>query len=122
METPPEISFRHTDPSDEERAYIMDRIDKLNRFCDHITSCSVSLDREQRKADTGDFHRARVRVHVPPNHEIIGEHNPTDSKRQVDLSGAVTDAFDNAERQLRRLNKKQNQKNRPGPGIPPQKP
>lgn len=122
MEAPPEISFRHADPSDDDRAYIMDRIDKLERFCDHITTCSVSIDREQSKADTGDLFRARVLVHVPPNHEIVGEHSPTSSKQRVDLQGAIKDAFDNAERRLRRLNQKQNAKKRPGAGIPPQKP
>ena len=122
METLPEISYRHTNPTDDERVHLYERIDKLEHFCDHITSCSVSLDHEQGTADTGDVFRARVRLHVPPNHEIIGEHTPHDSKQAVDLRAAINDAFDSAERQLRRLNRKQNRKNRPGDGIPTQKP
>jgi len=114
MQTPPEISFRHAQPSEADREHILKRIDKLNRYCDHITTCSVSVDREQNAADTGDVFRARVRVHVPPQHEIIGEHSPTDSKQRVDLWGAINDAFESAERQLRKLNEKQNRKNQTG--------
>lgn len=110
MEAPPEISFRHAAPADSERELILGRIEKLERFCDHITTCSVSVDREQKTADTGDSFRARVRVHVPPNHELVGQHSPTQSKQHVDLAGAINDAFDGIERQLRKLNELQNRK------------
>lgn len=110
MEAPPEIAFRHADPTAEEREYVHRRIDKLERYCDHITTCHVSVDREQHNAGTGDVYRARVRLHVPPNHEVIGEHSPTDSKAQLDLMAALKDAFDSAERQLRRINRTQNDK------------
>lgn len=110
METPPEITFEHMNPSEEERAHVLDRVAKLERYCDHITTCSVAVGVEQREADTGDFYRARVRVHVPPNHEIVAEHAPSGVKRQVALRQAVNDAFDMAERQLRDLNDKQNRK------------
>jgi ribosomal subunit interface protein len=110
MEAPPEVAFRHADPTDEQRDYIRRRIDKLERYCDHITTCHVSVDREQHHAGTGDVYRARVRVHVPPNHEVIGEHSPTESKNQLDLMAALKDAFDSAERQLRRINQFHNDK------------
>lgn len=112
MEVPPEIAYRHVDPSESERAFVDEHIAKLERYCDHITSCSVSIEREQLEAATGDTFRVRVRVHVPPHHELIGEHTPTASKSQVGLTDAINDAFKGVERQLRRLNDKQNDKSR----------
>lgn len=110
MQTPPEITYRHSEPTPAERNYIEKRIAKLEWYCDSITTCSVSVDREQRTADTGDVFRARVRIHVPPKHEIIAEHSPTDSKEELDLLSALKDAFDSAERQLRRLTTARNPK------------
>lgn len=94
-----QLSFRDVPPPRqaelEER--VRRRAEKLERFCDHITSCRVAIERRG----------VRIDLTVPPGHELVVRKEPGDNDGQSDLLTVVNGAFEAAERQLKALVEKQ---------------
>jgi cold shock CspA family protein/ribosome-associated translation inhibitor RaiA len=109
MEIPLQLSFRDIPPARqgelEER--VRTRADKLERFCDHITSCRVAVERPNLHQESGNAFRVRLDITVPPGHEIVVRKEPGDNDLHSDLLTVVNGAFDAAERQLKELVERQ---------------
>jgi cold shock CspA family protein len=107
MNLPLEISFRNV----QKRKYLVDLIveksRKLDEFCDHISSCRVSIEKVQKHQHSGRRYRVRVDITVPPGHELAVDRNPSKGDFHVELSTEIREAFDAAFRQLKELNAKQ---------------
>jgi len=79
------------------------RAEKLERFCDHIVSCRVAIDRPHRFETSGNPYRMRIEVSVPPGHDIVVRKEPGDFDLHTDILTIVNGAFEAAERQLKEL-------------------
>src|SRR4051794_33028801 len=77
------------------------RAEKLERFCDHIVSCRVAIDRPHRFETSGNPYRMRIEVSVPPGHDIVVRKEPGDFDLHTDILTIVNAAFEAAERQLK---------------------
>ena len=86
---------------------VRQRAEKLERYCDHIMSCRVAIERPHRAEASGNPYRVRIDLTVPPGHELVVRKEPGDNDLQSDLITVVNGAFEAAERQLKALVEKQ---------------
>lgn len=92
MQVPLEISTRRIDLSTDLEADLRRRATKLERLYDRITSCRIAVERETSRQEGGPY-RVRLDITVPGS-ELVA------NKAAEDLSVAIRDAFQAAERQV----------------------
>jgi ribosomal subunit interface protein len=99
MQVTPQIHFRGMEPSPSVEDVIRDRIGRLARFHDRITSCNVVVEAPHRHGRQGRIFQVRVDVMVP-GHEIVTGRQPSESHAHEDVYVAIRDSFDAAQRRL----------------------
>ena len=70
MQVTPEIKFHDVDRSQWVEDYIAERVGRLERFADGITSCHVTLAQEQASHAKGNRYSVMIEVRLPPNHDL----------------------------------------------------
>ncbi len=98
MKLNPEITFRGFPHSDALEADIRQKLDKLDRFFEHIMSCRVVVELGHRHHQ-GNLYHVRVLITVP-GRELVVSRDPAEHQAHEDAFVAVRDAFDAARRQL----------------------
>jgi ribosome-associated translation inhibitor RaiA len=73
--------------------------EKLEHYCDHITSCHVTFMKPHRHHRQGNHYDARIRL-VVPGKELVISNRPTDHASTEDPRKLVREVFDEARRQL----------------------
>lgn len=100
MQIPLEISYRQMDSSEHIEADIRDRVDKLERRCDWIVGCHVTVEAPHHHHRKGNRYHVRIRLTVPPRREITVSHEGGQRPSHEDVHIAIRDAFRAARRQL----------------------
>lgn len=110
----PQVSYRQFTKRTDLDALIRERIDKLDRYCDHIDAVSVVIERpnanpggQRGSAGKGSGLRVRINMTVAPQHELTATHEPQDGDPGDDPRKVIRETFDIAERQLKKLVQKQ---------------
>ncbi len=109
MQVPLEISFHNMPSSTAAETIVREKSAKLDKIHDRLSSCRVAIDKPQEHQKSGNPYRVRIDITVPPGQEIVVDRNPGDGSMHLDLEAVIRDAFDKAERQLKRLVEKQRQ-------------
>jgi ribosomal subunit interface protein len=109
MKIPPEITFRGVEKTDAIETLIYEKIAKLERVCDHISSCHIAVEKEQDRPRDRSPYRVRLDITVPPDHELAAESTMGHRTQYAELDTVIRDAFDKAWRQLRDLSKQQHE-------------
>lgn len=99
MQTEPKILFRGMDSSPSVEEVLRERIARLSRFHDRISSCSVVVEAPHRHGRKGGIYRVRVDVKVP-GREIVTKQSPEENHAHEDVYVAIRDSFDAMQRQL----------------------
>ena len=99
MNTPVRITFRHLEPSDALRQHIEAESDKLEEFFKPIIDCHVVVDLPNRTVSGGQPYRVRIELAVP-GERIVGGVDPSAAKERKDAFLAISEAFDNTQREL----------------------
>lgn len=99
MQTPLQITFRHMEHSDALDARIREEVDKLETLYDRITRCHVTVDLPHNHQRHGKHFTVRVEVSIPHDTIVIAR-DPSDDTTAEDPYAAVSEAFDQARRQL----------------------
>jgi cold shock CspA family protein len=86
---------------------ISERAQKLDHFCDHIISCRVAVERPHHAASSGNPHRVRIDVTVPPGHELVVDKGPPNVPFDESLETTIIESFKAMERQLKELSDRQ---------------
>lgn len=107
MQLPVEISYHGVPKNAEIDALILAKAERLNKFCDHISRCDVIIEQPNHAQQSGNAHRVRIDVTVPPGHELVADERPTEHEMHEPLSKIVNDAFKTMERQLKELVQRQ---------------
>lgn len=107
MQVPLEIAYHQITKSEAIDALIRSKMDHLETFCDHISSCAIAVERPHLHERSGNPYRVRLDIHVPPGHEIVAVAGLDHNGMHDDLQTVVIDAFDKAERQLKELVERQ---------------
>jgi cold shock CspA family protein/ribosome-associated translation inhibitor RaiA len=107
MKVPLQVAFHGVPSSERIEALVRERVAKLERACDHITSCRVTIEKPHRSRGTAEHWQVRVDLTVPPGHELVVRRESTENTARDGLYGVVTEVFDAAWRRLEKLNKRQ---------------
>jgi ribosomal subunit interface protein len=99
METPLEIAFVDTDSSPAAETQIRERVARLERRFDRITSCHVYVAAPHRQHRKGNEFEVRIELRVPGT-ELVVANRPGDAHAHDDLYVAIRDAFQAMESQL----------------------
>ena len=107
MQLPLEVSYRGVEKSDDIDTLIRTKADRLDRFCDHITRCTVAVEKPNHAQHSGNNFRVRVDVTVPPGHELVADEKQNEHEMHEPLTKIINDAFKNMERQVKELAERQ---------------
>ena len=102
MQTPPEIIFHDVDRSAWVENYILERVQRLDRFADGITSCRVSLTQDQASHHKGNRYTLMVEVRTPPNHDLAAKKAKVIRDMPTQLPALINLGFGAIERQLKK--------------------
>jgi cold shock CspA family protein/ribosome-associated translation inhibitor RaiA len=107
MQLPLEITVRNVQRTPDLDRMIERRVSKLEKVCDHITRCHVTVERPHEHATSGNPYRVALDITVPPGHEIVVDKRPRDHDLHDTLRTVIGNAFEAAERQLQELVQRQ---------------
>ena len=110
MQIQPQVTFKEIDRSDEIEARVRERIKGLEKVSDRITSCHVRVRAPHQRHRKGAQYVIDIDVITPSGSVHIGR-EPGDNFAHEDVNVAIRDAFNAAERKLRKL--KERHKGRP---------
>ena len=102
MQTAPEVIFHDVDRSAWVENYILERVQRLERFAEGITSCRVSLAQEQASHHKGNRYSVMVEVRLPPNHDLAAKKAKVIRDMPQQLPALINLAFGAIERQLKK--------------------
>ena len=105
MQTPLELNFANMQRSDAVETEVRERVERLEKFFNGITSCHVFVDASHLRHRKGNLHEVRIEVRVPGT-ELAVNKKPGDVNAHEDVHVAVRDAFDAMERQLKKWKQK----------------
>jgi hypothetical protein len=107
MNVPLELTFRDIEPSEPVKKLIYKRAERLERICDYLSSCRVSVEQETRRRREGNDYHVRIDLTVPPSHELVVSRDPGGADKRGDLRLVIGRAFDAAQKQLKELVQRQ---------------
>ncbi len=110
MEVPLELSFRDIKKTPDLEQLINDKVDDLEKVCNNLISCRMAVEKPQEHLKSGNPYRVRLTLRVPPGHEIVVKREPGTGNMHDPLDIIIRDAFSAAQRQLRELMERQQQK------------
>lgn len=99
MQLPLQIRFHNLEPSDAVEANIRKHAERLERFCDQIISCRVTIDAPHKHHHQGNMYHVTVDVRTPGD-ESVASRGPAQHHAHEDVYVAIRDAFDAVQRQL----------------------
>jgi len=102
MQTPPEVIFHDVDRSPWVEQYVLERVQRLARFADGITSCRATLTQEQASQHKGNRYSVLVEVRMPPGHDLAAKKAKIIHDMQNQLPALINLAFGAIERQLKK--------------------
>jgi hypothetical protein len=68
-----EISYRDVEKSDAIETLIHEKVAKLEKLCDYISSCHIAVEKIHDRPSHGSPYRVRIDMTVPPGHELVWE-------------------------------------------------
>lgn len=103
MDVPLEIRFHNLQSSETVESLIRERVERLEKFFDRITSCRVAVEAPHRQHRKGNIYTIFITIGVPGAElNVNREPHKVDQRYvQPDIYHAIRDAFDAAERQVR---------------------
>jgi cold shock CspA family protein len=102
MQTAPELIFHDVDRSAWVENYMLERVQRLDKFADGITSCRVTLTQEQASHHKGNRYSVLVEVRMPPHHDLAARKAKVIRDMQTQLPALINLAFGAIERQLKK--------------------
>jgi ribosomal subunit interface protein len=94
MQLPLQITIQNIDQSEALEARIRAKAGKLDEFFQHISSCRVVVEQQDKHRHQGKQFSVRIDIKVPGNEIVV------DRAHSEDVYVALRDAFDAAKRKL----------------------
>jgi ribosomal subunit interface protein len=106
MQLPVQITFRHMQASEAMEAAIRKRAEQLDQFHDHIMSCRVVVEPQQRHTNQGNLYSVRIDIKTPGRELVVSRESEL-HKEYEDVYVSIRDAFDAMRRQLEDVRRRQ---------------
>jgi cold shock CspA family protein len=100
MQAPPEIAFRHYEPSNEVRSQIEREVKRLEKFGPRITGCNVVIEGPGAHHRRGAPFKVSLRIAMPKRKEIAVSRTHADAQQREHPLAAIREAFNEAIRQI----------------------
>ena len=107
MQVPLEITFRNVRKDTAIEDLIRQQAAKLERICNHISSCRIAVEKPQEHQRIGNPFRVRIDVMVPSEHELVAIRDSSEGDLHEQLSTVIRNAFAAMRRQLKKLVERQ---------------
>lgn len=107
MQVPLEISFREIEKNEALEALINDEAAKLEKICDYLISCRIAVEKPHEHQRSGSPYRVRIKVTLPPGHEIVAVRESGESDMHEPLHTVLRNAFEAVQRQLKKVTAQQ---------------
>ncbi len=115
MEVQPIVHFPDSPSDDALVAEVQRLAARLERYCDHIVSCRVVVERPNKHPDHGSGYRVRAEVTVPPRHELVAERDSGQGHIHQDAGLVLRETFRALEEQVRKLDDQENRRTKRHP-------
>lgn len=112
MNNPVEIALRGIPASNALERYIGEEAQRLHGICDHIRSCQLLAEAQQREKGQGTRLAVRLEITLPGTEVVVNREHGSD------IYAAVHDAFAAAGRQLREHMRRRDIETRSRDGTP----
>jgi ribosomal subunit interface protein len=99
MQIPLQIHFHNLESSDAVESNVRKHAEQLERFCDEIISCRVTIEAPHKRHQRGNIYQVTVDVRTPGD-ESVASRTPAQHHAHEDVYVAIGDAFDAVQRQL----------------------
>ena len=83
-------------------AFVTQRLDRLDRLASGITSCRLTLTREQSSQHQGNLYSVLVELRLPPNHDLAVKKQQAIKESVPQLHALITEGFEAIERKLQK--------------------
>jgi len=93
MQTPPEIAYRHVEPTESIQAFIAEEIKRLDALDDRLMACRVMVELPEHRHRRGDLYHVRIDL-TRPGTEIVVDRHPAKHRAHEDILQAIGEAFD----------------------------
>jgi len=122
MEKPLEITFNDIGNIQGLEILIHEKAARLEKFCDHIISCIVHVERPHKHPRTGSGYHVRIEVRIAPQHDLVVNKSSSHGEATDTPERVVRRAFEAMERQVREVNERQHGQTKTpaqeaGPGV-----
>jgi cold shock CspA family protein len=104
LQIPLELAFNGLPKDESIVALINQRVEKIEKICDHIVSCRIIIDRPQ---ETSNPYRVTLLIRVPHENEIVAKRDSAHGDTQDSLPVVIREVFDAAHKQLKQLVERQ---------------
>jgi ribosomal subunit interface protein len=107
MQEPLEIAFHNLEPSAALEAEIRERFARLEKLCDRLTACRVSVEALHKQHRTGNVFEVHIDMLVPGGELVVSRapHKAKEKYASPDVYTSIREAFQAAERQLKKYNR-----------------
>jgi cold shock CspA family protein/ribosome-associated translation inhibitor RaiA len=102
MQVAPSIKFHGIERSRWVENYMAGRLRRLERYAEGVTSCHVTLSREQASQNKGNRYSVMVEVRIPPNHDLAVKKQKIVHAMHTQLPALINLAFGAIEKQLKK--------------------
>ena len=108
MQQPLEIAFHNLDSSPALEAEIRKRFARLEKLCDRLTACRISVEALHNQHRTGNIYEVHIDMLVPGGELVVSRapHKAMEKYASPDVRASIRDAFRAAERQLKKYNRR----------------
>jgi len=105
MDQPLQITFKNMDTSPAAEQVIRDKVSDLEKYCNRIISCHVTVEAPHRSHTKGRHFRVGIDLTVP-GHEFVVSRDPAQKDSHEDIYVAIRDSFNAARRELQTYSEK----------------
>lgn len=120
MKVPLELAFRNLDSSNAVEQRVRERVSRLERYFKDITSCRVSIEAPHKSQYNTQHYEVHIDISVPGTEIVVSSDPKPSVNDHDDIYVAIRDAFDVAERRLKKhAGKLREQRKAEGRAEPP---
>lgn len=102
MQVAPEVIFKGIRRTAWVENYVAERLGHLEKFAQDITSCHVTLSREQASQRKGNRYSVMIEVRVPRQHDLAVRKQKEIHEMRTQLPAIINEAFGAIETKLKR--------------------